>query len=700
MGIRFYFLLLFGVYSRCLNAQPTVINTLADFGPGSLRLAIFNSAPGDTIVMSPSLIANGSDTLYFSSYIPIPRSLTIIGAMNSTDTLFFSGNHTTRLFEIDRTGLPSIDVHLQKLAVVEAFYDHNLSANLDNGAGIRLVGPAHVSVKNSLFKENLGIGETYGGAINAHFAKLNIDSSRFINNSVTIGVFPVSTRGGAIYFFNGELHVRHCFFFGNVSNHGGGLSSSESNIHVENCYFEKNQTGSASGIRSNLDTLVILENNRFVDNGTLGTLRIIDGDRVLLKNNYIEELGSSSNAVLGKVTVLESNTYFLLPDVVVGFTGKDTLILNKNTFNWSNSANSNNSTTCISIYNSGISNIPNPLIQITNNTFLFPTKPTSTQHSMEIDLPIPSLKNIRNNIFYAKPNKKTIKVLQGSGPNLFPSVPGGYNIFSDNNFHAGPNDLKSKDSIQLALEPFGFYGGVTPTRIPKPTSVAFNSGFPNDFSPAQNGPIFGIRDRGAGERPVIINDTVSSCFGPVTWWGNTYTNPGVYQDTAANANSLDSAGFLVLTGMEAALVNNGGLLTASANEPSSFQWINCTTGQVVDTGTTFLPAANGSYAAVATAGSCVDTTDCAAYNEVSLEEQPTPHVVVYPNPTTGAVRILSQYGEMPVSYRLSDLQGRWLDQGPFKEPALDWRGLPKGTYLIYFTFRDGSHATERILIIP
>jgi hypothetical protein len=250
------------------------------------------------------------------------------------------------------------------------------------------------------------------------------------------------------------------------------------------------------------------------------------------------------------------------------------------------------------------------------------------------------------------------------------------------------------------LEPLGYYGGNTPTRIPKPNSVALNSGNPNDFNPAQNGPIYGIRDRGAAERPVIINDTVSSCFGPVTWWGNTFTNPGVYRDTASNANSLDSTGVLVLTGLEAALINNGGLLTASANEPSTFQWINCSTGQVVGTGTTFLPAANGSYAAVATAGSCIDTTECVAYNEVSLEENRAQAVVVYPNPTSGTIRILLRQGELPTSYRISDLQGRLLGQGPLVEPTLHFQGMPLGTYLLHFTWKDGSQAVERILIAP
>jgi hypothetical protein len=276
----------------------------------------------------------------------------------------------------------------------------------------------------------------------------------------------------------------------------------------------------------------------------------------------------------------------------------------------------------------------------------------------------------------------------------------GYNIFSDNNPNAIATDLTLIDSVQLALEPLGYYGGTTPTRIPKPNSVALNSGNPTDFSPAQNGPIYGIRDRGAAERPVITNDTVSACFGPVTWWGNTFTSPGVYRDTAANANSLDSTGVLVLTGLEASLTNTGGLLTASANESATFSWINCATNQVVDTGATFLPAANGSYAAVAAAGSCFDTTECIAYNEVGISELSEPRVVLYPNPTSGLLSLAVQGPAVPTHYAVLDLQGRVLRQASLQGSTLHLFGLPTGTYLVQIAFDNGTQVVKRVVVNP
>jgi hypothetical protein len=174
----------------------------------------------------------------------------------------------------------------------------------------------------------------------------------------------------------------------------------------------------------------------------------------------------------------------------------------------------------------------------------------------------------------------------------------------------------------------------------------------------------------------------------------------VYRDTAANANTLDSTGVLVLTGLEASLTNTGGLLTASANEPSTFTWINCATNQVVDTGATFLPAANGSYAAVAAAGSCLDTTECIAYNEVGLSELLESRVVIYPNPTSGLLSLAVQGPAVPTHYAVLDLQGRVLRHTSFQGSTLHLFGLPSGTYLVQVAFDNGTLVVKRVVVNP
>jgi hypothetical protein len=685
-----------------LTAQPTVINTLADSGPGSLRLAIFNSSPGDTIVMSPSLIANGSDTLYFSSYIFIPRSLTIIGAMNSTDTLFFSGNNATRLFEVIRTGLSPIDVHFRQVAVVEAYYNHNQNTTLVAGSAIQLNGPVNCTLNKCLFKDNLGINGAWGAAICSLNSTVQADSCQFKGNSVTlIDPFSTSRRGGSIYSGQSQLVFTYCHFTGNTAEAGSAVYSYQSTVSYDHCLIAYNNQASGGAITAWQDLSCTIKNSQIIDNIDKSlyifncNISNIESNLILISNSSL----SSENYFSSKRNFIRNNAFTSFKMTSIYGTFGDTLVIRNNSFLWAKNV-AFDPNPSFSIEHNGYFNLSASLVDVSNNTFLSPG-PSLTIPAVSLRVPVGFNPILRNNIFFTEPNKRSLTIYEGPlGGVWLPSASDGHNIFSDNNFHAGTNDLTLIDSVQLALEPLGYYGGITPTRIPKPNSVALNSGNPNNFSPAQNGPIYGVRDRGAAERPVITNDTVSACFGPVTWWGNTFTNPGVYRDTASNANSLDSTGVLVLTGLEAALVNNGGLLTAAANEPSIFQWINCNTGQVVNTGATFLPAANGSYAAVATAGSCVDTTECVAYNEVSLDENRAQSVVVYPNPTSGTIRILSRHGELPTSYRISDLQGRLLGQGPLVEPTLNFQGLPLGTYLLHFTWKDGSQAVERILIAP
>jgi hypothetical protein len=148
------------------------------------------------------------------------------------------------------------------------------------------------------------------------------------------------------------------------------------------------------------------------------------------------------------------------------------------------------------------------------------------------------------------------------------------------------------------------------------------------------------------------------------------------------------------------LTNTGGLLTASANESATFSWINCATNQVVDTGATFLPAANGSYAAVAAAGSCFDTTECIAYNEVGISELSEPRVVLYPNPTSGLLSLAVQGPALPTSYAVLDLQGRLLRQASLQGSTLNLSGLPTGTYLVQIDFDNGTQVVKRVVVNP
>jgi predicted outer membrane repeat protein len=697
-------------------AQPTVISTLADSGPGSLRLAIFNSSPGDTIVMSPSLIANGSDTLHFSSAIAIPRSLTIIGAINNGDTLFFSGGNTDRLFTMLFPVGSTAEVNLVDLALVkgETFASSNVTDYDDGGGAILVSRLKHLTIKGCTFKGNIVSGYGSGGGILAQNTKITISNSLFFRNKSGDSTSTMYPNGGGLAAFQSKVKIEKTKFIENQCNYyGGAISTHESSVRLRENTFRRNFSTKwyIGGVHNSLTDSTSILKCQF--EGHLGiALHVIgigsisnslvdscffsyNSNSNYLQNHPILLAGKQTGGPAIYVQYIKpiiSNSTFLnngrLPinnfqETDIYFAHSiDSIKLRKCSF--INTENTGSST------NTDIYFGPNAVFtQVISCSFIDAKNSSRAIYSS-------SVFRMRDNIFLFKSAYPPIEPFSTSPTGGILNL--GFNIFSNNPVNKVATDLINIDSTALALDKLGTYGGLWPVRVPKTNSPAFNSGNPNDFSPAQNGPIYGIRDRGAAERPVITNDTISACFGPVTWWGNTFTNPGVYRDTASNANSLDSTGVLVLTGLEAALVNNGGLLTASANEPSTFQWINCSNGQVINTGATFLPAANGSYAAVATAGSCVDTTECVAYNEMSLDEQSTPRVVVYPNPTAGLLHVAVNGGAVTTGYVLLDLQGRVLRHGALNHNAINLYGLPAGVYLFRVNLEDGTQLVQRVLL--
>lgn len=302
---------------------------------------------------------------------------------------------------------------------------------------------------------------------------------------------------------------------------------------------------------------------------------------------------------------------------------------------------------------------------------------------------------ISNSIIYKHSNSVTIE------NNELTSL--GNNIFSDAPSSAISTDQTNIDSATLALEPLAMNGGYTPTMIPGLTSVALNMGNPNDFSDAQNGPIFGRRDVGAAERAVISYDTTLACA-PVNWWGNTYNTAGTYTDTAYNANSIDSVGVLVLERQDTGVVNMNGMLTALESDPNtSFQWVDCDNNFASiagETDSSFMPSANGNYAVILSNGTCSDTSACILYEEFRIQESQSSSdwLTFYPNPASDVIHIRTE-GVDPTSLEIMDLSGRSVFSREINgETSITLPSLSSGTYLLRWKGSAGDVQVERVVI--
>jgi len=167
---------------------------------------------------------------------------------------------------------------------------------------------------------------------------------------------------------------------------------------------------------------------------------------------------------------------------------------------------------------------------------------------------------------------------------------------------------------------------------------------------------------------ISSTQSISICpGGSFTVGTDTYTIPGQYNYTFTTVNGCDSVvttNLAVTTPLILTVTVNGLTLTAD-QAADSYQWILCPSGTPVagETGSSFTPAANGSYAAIITANGCTGETECTAVTTVGIEEQSIVAITVFPNPNdgrfavtaaeSGAFQLLNELGQVVYSFELN-----------------------------------------------
>lgn len=176
--------------------------------------------------------------------------------------------------------------------------------------------------------------------------------------------------------------------------------------------------------------------------------------------------------------------------------------------------------------------------------------------------------------------------------------------------------------------------------------------------------------------------------------GQTYTTSGTYIQQLVNSAGCDSVLTLNLTLNEIPVMtvtnNQNGTFTASA--ASSYQWIDCATGNPVSgaVSQTFAPVINGNYAVIgSTNGLCADTSDCFAITDLKVEENNLTEVLLAPNPTTDRVKI--QQLEGTAILRVRDVQGKLLSEGRISSgDELSLKYYADGVYIFELTGERGQ----------
>ncbi|NOQ70640.1 MAG: T9SS type A sorting domain-containing protein [Crocinitomix sp.] len=86
------------------------------------------------------------------------------------------------------------------------------------------------------------------------------------------------------------------------------------------------------------------------------------------------------------------------------------------------------------------------------------------------------------------------------------------------------------------------------------------------------------------------------------------------------------------------------VITINANntDATAYQWVDCADLSIIDgaIAASYTPDVNGDYAVIITEGECIDTSDCVAITQMSLNEQLEQLIEIYPNPASSEFVII------------------------------------------------------------
>jgi hypothetical protein len=242
---------------RFLPSTLTVTN-LSDHDAGSLRAAIAQAAPGDTIVFNP-LQARGTIHLT-SGQLTIDKSLTILGL--SAGQTGISGNHASRVLAIPA----GVNVTLAGLTISDGLLDVTSSSSDVTvvGGGIANAGNLTLSdctVSGNTVNFNLASdsgaslsGYGYGGGI-ANTGTLTLNACTIYNNGSTSSVEASNGGVASGYSYGGGIYNTGTLtaYASGVYNNGVGGSASAAYVswYGGGIYSTGNVTLVDSGVSGN-----------------------------------------------------------------------------------------------------------------------------------------------------------------------------------------------------------------------------------------------------------------------------------------------------------------------------------------------------------------------------------------------------------------------------------------------------------------
>ena len=288
------------------DSGDNIVTNNNDSGAGSLRKAIADANPGDTIEFDPSL-ANQTITLT-SGQLEIDKNLTLDGG--NAPNLTISGNSSSRVIDYqvspNDNNLKTEPLIIKNLIIADGKTTENGFAGA--GAGIRTDNYTELIVENSTFTNNTVSGRGGGAIYSGYNSKATIINSKFDNNDSSQAVENDEKLGqhggGAILIWSeSELTIQDSESINNKGVTGGAINSLLSQLTVENSIFKNNNSTAGSGAPNNG-----LGGAIYTDGGSLDDY--ISSGRIEISNSLFEE-----NRAAGEGGALFLYAY--LPDEII-----------------------------------------------------------------------------------------------------------------------------------------------------------------------------------------------------------------------------------------------------------------------------------------------------------------------------------------------------------------------------------------------
>jgi hypothetical protein len=203
-------------------------------------------------------------------------------------------------------------------------------------------------------------------------------------------------------------------------------------------------------------------------------------------------------------------------------------------------------------------------------------------------------------------------------------------------------------------------------------------------------------------QPTTGIDIQTAC-GSFDWIdGNTYTSSNSTATHTIIGGALNGCDSIVTLNLTLTTINtsvnvSGATLTA-AQAGAQYIWIDCETETPIagENGQSYTATANGNYKVQVTLNGCVETSECESVTGLSISEQQSSMIAVYPNPVKDYLYITIPEGATQVL--VTTLTGEQVLQLSSEDSnfKLDVKELSQGMYLMSIQLSNGIQ-TQRFI---